>query len=104
MAPQSVKGDWRDARMPGRPGHWDLAEILAWVVRRDAAARGAEVSIVNDACFVAVEQLAERFTWPRVEKAVAAYQRDWDATLAECEAEEAPPARRRKPTPRKRAK
>jgi hypothetical protein len=103
MAPQSVKGDWRDSGMPGRPGHWDLAEILAWAVQRDARARGLRLPHLVDAVHQELGKLIERYTLPAVLQGAARYQREWDAVLAECEAEEKA-SKRRKPPTRKEAK
>jgi hypothetical protein len=90
MAPQSVKGDWRDGGMPGRPGHWDLAEILAWRIVRDGRARGAHVDTTPLAKLIdaALEKLSEEFGVPELLKGAGRLSKAWDATLAECEVED----------------
>ena len=87
--------------MPGRPGHWDLAEILCWRIARDGRARGSHVDTTPLAKLVdaALEKLSEEFGITNVIAGGERLSKSWDDTLAECEAEDkqrAAKARRRK--------
>jgi hypothetical protein len=92
MAPQSVKGDWRDGGMPGRAGHWDLNAILVWRVQRDARSKGHVLQTIAQVLDREMERLSEQYTIPNVLAAAARLSKEWDDTLAECEAEEKKPA------------
>ncbi len=100
MAPQSVKGDWRDGGMPGRPGRWDLAEILCWRIERDGRARGATVDTTPVESLVdkALELLSEQYGITHVIAGGERLAQAWADTLAEAEAGE----KKRAPSARKR--
>lgn len=39
VAPGTVQGDWRRSGMPGKRGHYSIADVLVWILERDAKNR-----------------------------------------------------------------
>lgn len=58
----TVKTIWRPSGMPGRPGHYRLAEILLWLYRRDAKNAGLldPHDVKGEALEILAEQVADQ--------------------------------------------